>query len=236
MGANRRVDWFRPHARGNRPGDRGLQLKAHPRRTPPTPRPASRRLARGLSVASQPRRDDDRWPLLLGPRSKQGCRSVMKRPQLVELVTTASAAEAEHLARRLRRAGILALANAEPVHPDPGHVGRTPPLHFRCFVLVAEQDRERALAMIYADQVSEGSAPPVEILAELADHAERDREGEADCDGDGLDDDSGTAWQNRVWGERWHGIADQVWRWVVRLAWFVLGAATVYAVVRLALA
>ncbi|MFY9341720.1 MAG: hypothetical protein WAT39_04480 [Planctomycetota bacterium] len=163
----------------------------------------------------------------------------MNKEQLVELVTTGSAAEADQLAERLRRAGIGALANAEPVQPEPAYMGKIPALRYRSFVLVGEPDRERALAMIRAEQppqTPQGSATTGEIEAELADGARRDFEGDEDCDRDGVPDESPEAWQNRDWSERWHDIADRGTRWFVRPALFALAAMCIYAMARCAVA
>lgn len=156
----------------------------------------------------------------------------MTRDRLVELVATSSSTEAQELVARLARAGINARPNAAPVPTDPAHTGKVPPPSYRFFVVVAEPDRERALEFVRGEQVPEGKATTDEIDSALAEYAQRDRDCESDCDGDGVDDDSDESWQNRVWGERWHRAADNVWRWFAWLGFAVLVSALTYALVK----
>jgi hypothetical protein len=86
------------------------------------------------------------------------------REHLVELTATGSVAEADLLAARLRRAGVVALANAGPVD---GSVGSG----FGARVVVLASDRERAKALLTGEQVAEGHVPAAEIEAELYDPA-----------------------------------------------------------------
>lgn len=84
---------------------------------------------------------------------------------LVELVETASAAEADAIARDLRQHGVIAVANAETApqkHPRTGQAG-----YYRTFVLVHVNDRDSAVAILDELLGTEGEVPEEHICAEL---------------------------------------------------------------------
>lgn len=85
--------------------------------------------------------------------------------QLVELLQTASASEAERLAAGLRQRGIIAVANAEAMPLAKGRRGMQQP--FRTFVLVHETDLDAATAAIDEVMGTEGEVPDEQIRAEM---------------------------------------------------------------------
>jgi len=97
---------------------------------------------------------------------------------LVEFTEAASAREAEELAARLRRHGIVALANAEPLPRRRSWRGVAMPEEFRPFVVVLRADVDKAHAFLDAETVAEGQTPRAEIEREL-------REAEEDESDDG---------------------------------------------------
>lgn len=91
----------------------------------------------------------------------------------VELTETSSASEASALAARLRRAGIIALANAEPYlyHGSRHGLGQG----FRTFVMVFEAELERAIEVVNAEIPDEGEAS-LSAIADDFEQAEQDPE------------------------------------------------------------
>src|SRR5688572_17696055 len=110
---------------------------------------------------------------------------------LVELTTTASVAEAHELAARLRRSGIVALANAAPLPHERGWRGFVLEQRYRPYVAVLAAEADGARALLYAEHRAEGDATPDEIAAEL--EAAAAAAGRGDDDGDDAGDtDDGT--------------------------------------------
>ena len=103
----------------------------------------------------------------------------------VRLVDTPDAAEAERLAGWLRDRGIVALANAEPLHERTAALGTTQGGGYQAFVAVVSVDVERAQDLLDGEDRAEGDASVAEIERELAEDAPLD---EREVDDDGEDD------------------------------------------------
>lgn len=93
--------------------------------------------------------------------------------QLVELLETASASEAERLAAGLRQRGIIAVANAEALPLTKARRGWQQP--FRTFVLVHETDVDAASTVLDEILGAEGNIPDEQIRQEML-AAEQDPE------------------------------------------------------------
>jgi hypothetical protein len=154
---------------------------------------------------------------------------------LVELTTTASVGEANELAARLRRAGIVALANAAPLPREHGWRGSASEQRYRAYVAVLAAEADRARELLYAEHRAEGDATPDEIAAELDAIAAADER----ADGDADDSDSGDASRGPEIAEQeslddtpFHRGLERAWRWLWRAALVMLLAAVAVAVWR----
>jgi hypothetical protein len=88
------------------------------------------------------------------------------KQHFAELAQTGTASEASALAAKLRRAGIIALANAEPYPQARGARGfRRQDL--RTFVMVFASELDRAIEVLNAELGEEGEVPLAEIAQEI---------------------------------------------------------------------
>ena len=94
----------------------------------------------------------------------------------MEFTEVGSAREAEELAARLRKHGIVALANAEPLPKRRSARG----VEYRPFVVVLRADVDKAYALLEAWSVAEGHAPRAEIERELREAEEDESDDEVD--------------------------------------------------------
>ncbi|MFT4515735.1 MAG: hypothetical protein ACI89X_004601 [Planctomycetota bacterium] len=86
----------------------------------------------------------------------------------VELTETGSASEASALAAKLRRAGIIALANARPYPLARGSRGRIRQ-DMRTFVMVFASELDRAAEILDDELGEEGEVPIADIKQEMQD-------------------------------------------------------------------
>lgn len=121
--------------------------------------------------------------------------------QLVELTETESASEAHELAARLRRHGIVAVANAEAPSEQRSDRGILLREQRRPVVLVLAAEHERALDHLESEMAPEGDASRDEIERDLQ-AAEED----LDAGRDGAEP------------SRLEAFFAQVWKLVIQLA------------------
>tara|TARA_R110002072_G_scaffold241027_1_gene399528 strand:+ start:78594 stop:79070 length:477 start_codon:yes stop_codon:yes gene_type:complete len=88
------------------------------------------------------------------------------KQHFVELLETEFASEASALAAKLRRAGIIALANAEPYPKTPGARGNLRQ-DYRTFVMVFASDLDLALELLNTELGEEGDVPFDDIAQDM---------------------------------------------------------------------
>lgn len=119
---------------------------------------------------------------------------------LVKLTAAASASEANELAAQLRRHGIVAVANAEPLPRRRSSRGILLPEEHLPVVLVLATELDRALDFLESEMEAEGDAKRHEIERDLLEaEAELDARLDQDLPDEPIEPSSMEVFFQRVW-------------------------------------